>query len=119
MVAPVTRRLTRAAPAALNAFLLCTDQETGLTFIRVNGGNAIIDVVNSPDPAAGLTYEIRILKNGIDTGRRIFSETVSAASAGRMRYQIQLSQGDYSFSVAQTLGALTAYSFAVTFIKAP
>lgn len=118
--APIIKRFNRAAPAALNAFAPATDQETGLTFLRINGSNVLLDVVNSPDPAAGLTYQINIWKNGIDTGRRIFSEAISAASAGRMTVgAIGLSQGDYYFQVAQTAGALTAYNFIVKLAKAP
>ena len=120
MSAPMIKRFTRALPAALGAFVFATDDETGLVFLRVNGSNAIIDVVNSPDPAAGLTYQINIWKNGVDTGRRWFSEAMSPASAGRMSMGgIALSQGDYYFSVAQTAGALTATSFIIKLSKAP
>lgn len=117
---PSIRRITRALPLALGAFLPATDDETGLTFVRVTGGNAILDVINSPDPAAGLTYVINIFKNGVDTGRRLYSEGLSAASAGRMSIgPINLGPGDYAFQVAQTAGALAATSFAIKFANQP
>ena len=117
---PMIRRFTRVAPGALNVFALATDDETGLTFIRVSGGNAILDVVSSPQNAAGINHTVNILKNGIDTGRRLYSTSLDPASAGRMAIgPIALSPGDYSFNIAQTLGALTAYSFQVKFARQP
>lgn len=119
MVAPVMRRLTRALPTALGVYALAVDQETGLTFIRVSNNNAIIDVLSSLQPPEGSQYEIRVLKNGIDTGRRLYSEQLDPSSAGRFRFQANLTPGDYSFSVAQTAGTLATYSFCVVFANPP
>jgi len=117
---PLIRRITRILPIALGAFIYAVDDETGFPFIRVNNGNAILDFLNDPDPAAGLTYQINIIKNGIDTGRRIFSTSISPLSAGRVMIgPIKLSVGDYSFAVAQTAGALAAQSFIIKFAAAP
>ena len=116
---PIQRRYTRALPLALAAFLAATDDRTNLTFTRT-GPNQIVDVINSPDPAAGLTYVIRIEKGGVDTGVELFSEGLSAASAGRMAVgPIGMRGGDYTFQVAQTAGALAAYSFVVKYAVAP
>ena len=114
------RRFTRAAPGALNVFAFATDDVTGLTFIRVSSNNAILDIVNDPDPAGGLNYQIRILKNTIDTGRYFSTFSLSPLSAGRVAVgPIALSAGDYYFSVAQTLGGVAATSFLVKFARAP
>ena len=64
---PVIRRYTLAAPAALNVFNNLTDDETGLTQYLILTGNTILDIVNDPDPAAGLRYEFVLLKNGNQT----------------------------------------------------
>ena len=121
MVAPLIRRFTRVLPLALNAFLPALDDETGLTFIRVTkGGVMILDVVNDPDPAAGLTYTIAIFKAGVDTGRRFYTTSLTPLSAGRISVgPIDLSPGDYFFQVAQTAGALAATSFVVKFNTVP
>jgi len=117
---PLIRRFTRAAPGALDTFALAVDEETGLTFIRITSPNVILDMVNDPNPAAGARYEIRIIKGGIDTGRRIYSLSIDPMSAGRIAVgPITLGPGDYSFSVAQRAGALAAYSFIVKFARAP
>lgn len=120
MSVPLIRRFTRAAPGALNVFARVTDDESALTYIRVTTPNAILDMVNDPDPVAGLIYNIRIIKNNIDTGRRVSTLSISAASAGRMAVgPINLSPGDYAFDVAQTLGGLAATSFVVKFATTP
>ena len=113
---PLLRTYTRAAPAALNTFALATDDVTGLTFTRIPNQNAILDMVNSPDPAAGLIYTIELQKEGISTGRRFRTTSLSAASAGRVAVgPVGLSPANYNYSVAQTLGALTATTFEVKY----
>ena len=120
MVAPTIRRITRAAPGALNAFAFATDDQTLLTFLRLSGANQIIDMVNDPDPAAGLLYTIQLWKNTKDTGKRFFSSSMSAASAGRVNIgPIDIMPGDLQFNVAQTLGALTAQSWIIKFLRDP
>ena len=120
MSAPMITRFTRLLPVALGALLPATHDESGLTFIRVGTQNAILDIVSSPQPAAGVNYEIRIIKNNIDTGRRVYSTMSDPASAGRVTVgPIALSPGDYRFDVQQVLGALTAYSFIVKFMRQP
>lgn len=115
MAAPIFRRFTRAAPAALDVFAFCTDDVSALTFYQLAGPNALLDLVNDPDPAAGLRYQVSLFRNSLDTGRSWFSNSLSAASAGRVAVgpvdikgpsQIQL-------NVAQRAGALTAQSFVV------
>ncbi|MCI0527892.1 MAG: hypothetical protein L0Y56_10690 [Nitrospira sp.] len=113
---PLVRRFTRALPAALDTFANATDDITGLTFVKIAQKNKIVDMVNDPDPAAGLRYENQFTKEGIQTGRGFFSTSLSSASAGRIDPGgINLSMGNYFFSVAQRAGALAAYSFIVKF----
>src|SRR5215510_1896304 len=112
---PLIRRYNRAAPAALNAFALATDQVSTQTFTRLPGPNTLLDILSSPDPAA-LLYEIRLLKEFIETGRSFFSESLNPGSAGRVAVgPINLSPANYAFNVAQTSGALTAYNFIVKY----
>ncbi len=112
--------MTRLLPVALAVFLPATDDETGFTFVRVTKNNAIVDVVNDPTPAAGLGYQINLWKNGVDTGKRLFSRSMDPASAGRISVgPIGLGPGDYIFQVSQVLGALAAYSFIVKFAGQP
>lgn len=120
MSTPMIKRISVAAPAALNANTTATEDVTALTFIRVVTNNAILDMLNDPDPAAGLRYSVQIWKNGVDTGRRVFSNSMSAASAGRMAIgPIGLGPGDYMFVVQQHAGALTAQSWIIKFGKDP
>lgn len=113
---PLIRRYTRAAPAALNTFAFATDDVTALTFTRIPAPNQILDMVNDPDPAAGLTYIIEVTKEGVPTGRRIPTTGISPASAGRIAVgPVGLSPANYGYSVAQSAGALTATSFVVKY----
>lgn len=118
MAAPIFRRWTRAAPGALDVFALATDDITALGFYTLGGNNSIIDIVSDPDPGA-LRYEIRLFKNGIDTGRSWFSSSLNPGSAGRVAVgPVDISPGNIAFNVAQRAGALTAYSFVVKLLTA-
>jgi len=117
MVAPVIRRFTRATPASLDQFAFATDDITGLTFYLATKRNQILDIVNDPDPPAGARYEIALYKNGVDTGRRFFSTSLSPASAGRIAIgPIDIEPGQIQFNVAQRAGTLSSYSFIVKFL---
>ena len=116
------RRYTRAAPAALNVFALATDDVTGLSVQQLNKDNAIIDFVNSPDNAAGIDHETRLLVNNLEAGPSFFSTNSSSASAGRtVPGPLPIAVGgaaggkQLSYNVAQTAGAVTAYSFIVKY----
>ena len=116
MAAPILRRYTRAAPAALNVDALATDDETTLAFQQLNQNNAILDAFSAPQPAGGVNYEIRLLKNNIQTGRTFFSVAMDPASAGRSAIgPIDLSAALYGYTVRQVLGALAAYSFVIKY----
>jgi len=114
----INRRYTTAVPAALGAETIVTDDRTTDSTQTLNRGNAILDIFNDPDPAAGLRYEYRLLKNGIDTGRAYFSDSMSTASEGRSKIPdpgILLESGQIQWLALQRSGALTAQSFVVVF----
>lgn len=116
MAAPIMRRYTRAAPAALNVDALAIDDETALTVQQLNQPNAVLDMFSAPQPAAGVNYEIRLIKNNVQTGRTFYSVAMDPASAGRSAVgPIDLTAGQYAYAVRQVLGALAAYSFVVKY----
>jgi len=81
---PIQRQMTNPAAGAFGTPALLIDNITQLTFIQLNIPNTILDMYNSPDPAAATdfyTYELQ--KNSISTGRNFFSTAMSTTSAGR------------------------------------
>jgi len=116
MAVPIIRRYTRALPTALNVDQLSTDDETAQGVQQLNSNNAILDVFSAPQPAAGVNYEIRLVKNNIQTGRTFYSVAMDPSSAGRSAVgPIDISAGQYGYQVRQVLGALTSYSFCVKY----
>lgn len=116
MALPVIRRYTLAAPAALNTFANLTDDITGQAPFLILQGNQIQDIVNDPDPAAGLRYEFVLNKNGMQTPVRVFSSSISPTTAGRMNVGgVSMSAGNYIWTGAQRAGALTATSIIVKY----
>jgi len=81
---PIQRQMTNPIAGVFQTPVLLQDNVTQLTFIQYNVPNTILDMYNSPDPAAATdfyTYELQ--KNSISTGRNFFSTAMSTASAGR------------------------------------
>jgi len=81
---PIQRQMTNPAAGVFQTPALLIDNITQLTFIQLNIPNTILDMYNSPDPAAATdfyTYELQ--KNSISTGRNFFSTAMSTTSAGR------------------------------------
>jgi len=116
MAIPIMRRYTRILPVSLGTDVAATDDETALAFQQLNGPNTILDMFSAPQNAAGVNYEIRLLKNNIQTGRTFFSVAMDPASAGRSAVgPIDLGAGLISYMVRQVLGALTAYSYVVKY----
>lgn len=115
---PVVRRYTLAAPAALDVFNNLTDDITTQAPFTLFRNNEIQDIVNDPDPAAGLRYEFRLLKDGNETPVKVFSTTISPATQGRVAYgPVNMSVGQYIWTGAQRAGALTATSIAVRYAQ--
>ena len=104
---PIQRQMSNPAAGVLNTPVLLQDNVTGLTFIQLNVPNTVLDLYNSPDPAAAAdfyTYELQ--KNSISTGRTFFSTAMSTASAGRAAVgPIRLASGQLQMS-GTPVGAL-------------
>ena len=115
MAVPVVRRYTLAAPAALNVFGNLTDDVTTVATFLILSNNQIQDIVNDPDPAAGLRYEFVLNKNGMQTPVSVFSTSISPTTAGRMSYSASMSAGNYIWTGAQRAGALAATSIIVKY----
>lgn len=113
---PVIRRYTLAAPAALNVFGNMTDDKTTQANFLLLTKNEIKDMVNDPDPAAGLRYEAILVKNGQQTPVTAFTSAMSPTTAGRTAIgPVSMSPGNYQWSMAQRAGALTATSIIVKY----
>ena len=81
---PIQRQMTNPAAGVVNQPALLQDNITLLSFIQLNIPNTILDMYNSPDPAAATDfYQYELQKNSISTGRTFFSTAMSTASAGR------------------------------------
>jgi len=116
MTLPVIRRYTLAAPAALNTFANLTDDVTGQASFLLLGKNAILDMVNDPDPAGVLRYEFNLNKNGLQTAVTAFSSAMSPSTAGRVSIgPVNMSAGNYIWRGAQRLGGLAATSIIVKY----
>lgn len=117
MAVPVVRRYTLATPSALNVFYNTTDDESSQAQFLILQPNAVLDIVNDPDPTSGYRYEIVLNKNGMQTPVRVFSTSISPTTAGRMSYQVSMSAGNYIWTACQRAGTLTATSFIVKYQK--
>ena len=104
---PIQRQMSNPAAGVINTPALLQDNVTLLTFIQLNVPNTVLDMYNSPDPAAPAdfyTYELQ--KNSISTGRNFFSTAMSTASAGRAAVgPIRLASGQLQLS-GTPVGAL-------------
>ena len=115
------RRYTSAVPAALGAVTNVTDDITTQATNFTALANSIMDIVNDPDPAAGLRYEIRLLIDDVDSGRAFFTTSLSPLTEGRTKItQINPTglkihgNARIQWQVIQRAGALTAISFQAT-----
>jgi len=115
------RRYTSAVPTALGTPTNVTDDVTTQTTGFTSVSNAVMDVLNDPDPGA-LRYELRLLLDDVDSGRAFFTQSLNPASAGRTKiYEINPTglkihaQARIQWQVIQRAGALTATSFKVSY----
>ena len=112
---PVQRTYTSDG-AALNVTTFMTDNQTGQTNFLTLTPNVLQDLVNSPDPAAGLRYQFTLVKNGNSTSVRAFSDSVSASTAGRVPIGlVNMSSGSYQWSCVQQSGVATATTILVRY----
>lgn len=112
---PVQRTYTSDG-AALNVSTFMTDNQTGQTNFLTLTPNLLQDLVNSPDPAAGLRYQFTLVKNGNATSVRAFSDAVSPTTAGRVPIgPVSMSSGSYQWQCVQNAGAATATTILVRY----
>ncbi len=104
---PIQRQMTNPAAGVVGTPVLLQDNVTQLTFIQCNVPNTILDMYNSPDPAAATDfYQYELQKNSISTGRNFFSTAMSTTSAGRAAVgPIRLARGQVQMS-GTPVGAL-------------
>jgi len=114
MALPVVRRYTSVV-GVIDVFNNMTDDVTGQAPFTLFAPNAILDVVNDPDPATG-TYEMRLLKNGSETPVKIFSSSISPTTAGRMAIgPINMGVGQYIWTRAPRSAVVVANSIIVKY----
>ena len=110
------QRTYLGTPAALNAPVFMVDQQTLQNNFLTLTPNVLQDVVNNPDPAAGLLYSFTLVKNGNATAVRAFSSAISPTTAGRVPIgPVNMSSGSYQWQLTQTAGAVTATTILVRY----
>ena len=97
------QRTYLGTPAALNAPVFMVDQQTLQNNFLTLTPNVLQDVVNNPDPAAGLLYSFTLVKNGNATAVRVPIGPVN------------MSSGSYQWQLTQTAGAVTATTILVRY----
>lgn len=112
---PTNKRFSTPAAGTVGTPQNAIDDETTLNFFSTRP-NAILDVVNDPDPTATDIYRIDLWHGSVDTGKRWFSGSISPASAGRLRPSpVKLSGGQYQLRITQTAGTAAVYHVIIQF----
>ena len=107
MAFPVQRTYT-ATPAALNTPIFMLDNQSQQTIFTILAPNQLQDLVMNPDNAAGLLYPFTLFKNGNSTPVIAARPAMSPTTQGRVPIgPVNMSAGQYQWSLVQTLGALT------------
>lgn len=115
MAIPIMRRMSKPNAGTTNVQELMTDDITGLTFINVTRGNAILDMFNDPTIASN-RFTFELFKNSISTGRNFFSSAMDPASAGRAAVgPIDLSPAQYQMGATHTSGTAQVTSIVIKF----
>jgi hypothetical protein len=111
MPLPVQRTYqnTDAVPPALNVTAFMHDLQTGQNNFLVLTPNVLQDMVMNPPMAATQLYEFNLVKNGNATSVRSFSTALDPASSGRVSIgNVNMSSGNYQWSVKQTAGVVAS-----------
>lgn len=116
MVAPVVRQVNQAAAGALNTDVTMTDAQTGLTFQTLGSPNRLLDITNAGDPAAGLLYIIKMVRNGREV-RRWGSQQLLTTLNVHVGFPVDMNAGNVQWVGQQALGALTAQNYALTYFQ--
>ena len=103
-----TYQFQGAAPA-LNVTVFMADLQTLQNNFLVLTNNQIQDLVSNPPLAATQLYEFNLVKNGNATSVRSFSTALNPGSSGRVSIgNVNMSSGNYQWSVKQTAGVLAS-----------
>jgi len=116
MVAPVVRQIDQAAAGALNTDVTLTDTQTTLAFQTLGTPNRLIDITNAFDPAAGLRYIIKLVRNGREQRRWTPAQLLTTVDR-HVGFPVDMRAGEVQWVGQQTLGALTAQSYLATYFK--
>mgnify|MGYP001163034437 CR=1 FL=1 len=117
-MAPINKRFSTPGVGVIGVMQIAADNETTLPFFTTRP-NAIIDIVNDPDPAAGDFFTIALWHGAVDTGLRWFTNSISPLSAGRIRPSpVKLSGGQYQLRITQTAGVAAVHNIVVQFNNA-
>jgi len=116
LVAPVVRQIDQAAAGALNTDVTMTDFQTGLGFQTLGLANRLIDITNLADPAAGLRYILKLVRNGREVRRWTASMLLTTIDR-HVGFPVDLNAGNVQWFGQQTLGALTAQSYNATYFQ--
>ena len=116
MVAPVVRQINMAAPGALNTDVTLTDAQTTLTFQTLSRDNRLLDITNAVDPAAGLTYILKLVREGREIRRWTPAGLLTTVDIHR-GFPIDLRAGQIQWVGQQTLGGLAAQNYLATFFQ--
>jgi hypothetical protein len=111
MPLPVQRTYQNTAVAipALNVTTFMNDLQTGQNNFLVLTPNVLQDMVMNPPLAATQLYEFNLVKNGNATSVRSFSTALNPGSSGRVSIgNVNMSSGNYQWSVKQTAGVLAS-----------
>lgn len=101
-----TYQFQGAAPA-LDVTVFMADLQTLQNNFLVLTNNQIQDLVSNPPLAATQLYEFNLVKNGNATAVRTFSSAINPNTSGRVSIgNVNMSSGNYQWSVKQTAGAL-------------
>lgn len=114
MVAPVVREVDMAAAGALATDVTLTDPQTGaLTFQTLSTMNRLVDITNFLDPAAGLSYILKLIKNGRELRRWASTQTISTVNV-HPGFPLDVNPGNIQWFGQQIVGALTAQKYLCT-----
>ncbi len=116
MVAPVVRQINQAAAGALNVDVTMTDAQTGLGFQVLGTPNRLLDITNAIDPAVGLTFLVKLVRNGREVRRWTPAQLLTTVDR-HVGFPVDVAAGNVQWVGQQTLGALTAQSYLATYIK--
>lgn len=114
MVAPVVREIDMAAPAALATDTFLTDPQLGgQQFQNISQPNRIVDITNFQDPAAGLTYLLKMYKQGREVRRWTAAQLLTTVNV-HPGFPVDVLPGMIQWVGQQIAGSLTAQKYLPT-----